>query len=146
MTPTQNEAVRLDGFAHIGIRVSSLERSCDFYRLLGFELVAGPMGPEPVAILKHPSGMELNLVLNALEDQRAAHRPNVLMDVPEKHPGFTHIALACPELDHAIEALRAVGVRISAGPVQFPHGGRAYFLRDPDANVIELHQPPSLAG
>jgi len=35
---------------------------------------------EPVAILDHPSGLELNLVLNAPR----ANEPNILMDVAEK--------------------------------------------------------------
>ncbi len=66
------------GLAHIGIRVHDLERSVRFYELLGFTKTAGPIGPEPVAILDHPSGVEVNLVLNAPN----ASEPNVLMDVP----------------------------------------------------------------
>ena len=56
-----------------------------FYELLGFTKTVGPVGPEPVAILDHPSGLEINLVLNAPD----ADEPNVLMDVPAKHPGIT---------------------------------------------------------
>ncbi len=130
----------LQGIAHIGIRVTDLQRSRTFYELLGFEFVVGPIGSEPVAILSHPSGIELNLVINASADDRGAERPNVLMDVPDKHPGFTHVALSCANLEQSVEKLRAAGVRISGGPVQFPNGGRAFFIRDPDANVIELHE------
>ncbi len=130
----------LQGIAHIGIRVSNLERSRAFYELLGFEFVMGPVGSEPVAILSHPSGIEINLVINAPEDERAAERPNALMDTEDKYPGYTHVALVCPELERSVDELRSAGVRISGGPVQFPTGGRAYFIRDPDANVIELHQ------
>ena len=61
-----------------------LERALRFYELLGFKKTAGPLGPEPVAILNHPSGVELNLILNA----PSASAPNVLMDVAEKHPGI----------------------------------------------------------
>src|SRR5262249_51193039 len=85
-------AVALTGIAHVGIRVHDLARSVRFYELLGFKKTAGPMGPEPVAILEHPSGIELNLVLNAA----VADEPNVLMDTTEKHAGITHIALLCP--------------------------------------------------
>ena len=67
-----------------------LERSVRFYELLGFTKTAGPIGPEPVAILDHPSGVEINLVLNA----RSAAEPNMLMDVPEKHAG--HHPLCAP--------------------------------------------------
>jgi lactoylglutathione lyase len=130
----------LSGIAHVGIRVSNLERSRTFYELLGFQFVMGPIGSEPVAILRHPSGIEVNLVINAATDPHGASRPNPLMDVPQKQPGFTHLALLCPDLDASVEQLRELGVRISSGPVSFPQGARGCFIRDPDANVIELHQ------
>jgi hypothetical protein len=37
--------------------------------------------------------------------------------------------------------LEREGIRPSGGPVTFPTGHRAIFLRDPDRNVIELNQP-----
>jgi lactoylglutathione lyase len=128
--------VPIQGLAHVGIRVHDLERSVRFYALLGFEKTAGPIGPEPVAILMHPSGLELNLVLNA----PSAEEPNVLMDVPERHPGITHIALLCPDIVAAKERLAAAGIALSGGPIQFMPGAKGIFVRDPDRNVIELHQ------
>src|SRR5258705_13281398 len=100
---TDSAPVPVSGLAHIGIRVHDLERSVRFYALLGFTKTAGPIGPEPVAILDHPSGVELNLVLNA----PSANEPNVLMDVPDKHPGITHFALLCPDIMTAKERLGA---------------------------------------
>jgi lactoylglutathione lyase len=132
MTPP----IAISGMAHIGIRVHDLERSLAFYALLGFTKTAGPVGPEPVAILDHPSGVELNLVLNAPE----ASEPNVLMDVPEKHPGITHVALLCPDIMAAKAELEAAGIALSGGPVEFGPRARAIFVRDPDRNVIELHE------
>lgn len=130
------EIVPLHGLAHIGIRVHDLDRSMRFYALLGFTRTAGPIGPEPVAILDHPSGVEINLVLNAPSDDE----PNVLMDVPEKHPGITHIALLCPDIRAAKERLEAAGIPISGGPQRFGPSAQGIFVRDPDRNVIELHQ------
>jgi lactoylglutathione lyase len=124
------------GLAHIGIRVHDLERSVRFYELLGFTKTAGPLGPEPVAILEHPSGVEVNLVLNA----PAASEPNILMDVLEKHPGITHFALFCPDIVAAKQRLEAAGIALSGGPVRLGPGAQAIFVRDPDRNVIELHQ------
>jgi lactoylglutathione lyase len=124
------------GLAHIGIRVHDLERSVRFYELLGFTKTAGPFGPEPVAILEHPSGLEVNLVLNAQQ----ASEPNILMDVPERHPGITHFALLCPDIGAAQQRLEAAGIALSGGPVRFGPGAQAIFVRDPDRNVIELHQ------
>ena len=136
MTSTQTAPIPILGLAHIGIRVHELERSIRFYALLGFEKTVGPIGPEPVAILEHPSGVELNLILNAPN----ASGPNVLMDVPEKHPGITHFALLCPDIMAAKQRLEAAGFALSGGPVRFPTGAQAIFIRDPDRNVIELHQ------
>jgi lactoylglutathione lyase len=126
------------GIGHVGIRVHDLTRSRAFYALLGFELTAGPMGPEPVAVLSHPAGVELNLVLNAADPSA----PNVLMDVDEKHPGYTHLALAVNDVKATQKALEAAGIAITEGPVTFPSGAVSIFVRDPDRNVVELNQPP----
>ena len=128
--------VTITGLAHIGIRVHDLARSVAFYELLGFAKTVGPVGPEPVAILDHPSGVEINLVLNA-PDPAA---PNILMDGPDKHPGITHIALLVPDLEAARATLEAAGISLSGGPIQFTPTARGFFVRDPDRNVIELHQ------
>lgn len=131
-----NPLIRVTGLAHVGIRVHDLERSVQFYALLGFTKTAGPVGPEPVAILEHPCGLEVNLILNAPRAETA----NVLMDGPEKHPGITHIALLCPDITEAKAQLEAAGWPISGGPVRFGPGAQGLFVRDPDRNVIELHQ------
>ena len=128
--------IPIRGIAHVGIRVHDLERSVKFYELLGFTKTAGPIGPEPVAILDHPSGVEINLILNA----PSATAPNVLMDIAEKHPGITHVALLCPDIMAAKAMLEKAGIALSGGPVRFTAKTQAIFVRDPDRNVIELHQ------
>jgi lactoylglutathione lyase len=74
---------------HLGLRVKDLDVSRAFYEQLGFEFIAGPLGPEPVAIMEHPSGVNINFILNAAPDCTE----NVLMDMPIKHTGYTHVAL-----------------------------------------------------
>ena len=125
----------ITGVAHVGIRVRDLATSRAFYEGLGFEFVAGPLGPEPAAILAHPSGAVINFILNA----SSGSSENVLMDVPVKHPGYTHVALAVSDVDAAQRELESLGVRITEGPIEFP-GARAIFVRDPDGNVIEFNQ------
>jgi lactoylglutathione lyase len=136
VTEQERKPITIAGLAHIGVRVHDLERSVAFYELLGFRKTAGPIGPEPVAILDHPSGVEINLVLNAPK----AHEPNILMDVAEKHPGVTHFALLCPDILAAKAKLEAAGFPLSGGPIRFETGTQAIFVRDPDRNVIELDQ------
>jgi lactoylglutathione lyase len=128
----------ITGLAHIGIRVHDLARSRQFYEMLGFHFVMGPVGPEPVAILAHPSGVVINLILNAPE----ATAPNILMDVEEKHPGYTHIALAVRDVGAVQALLESVGITLTGGPIQFPGGAKSIFVRDPDRNVIEFNQEP----
>lgn len=136
MTKNQIATVPISGLAHIGVRVHEMERSVRFYALLGFEKTAGPIGPEPVAILSHPSGVELNLILNAPD----ASAPNILMDVPDKHPGITHFALLCDDIMSAKARLEAAGIALSGGPMRLGQSALAIFVRDPDRNVVELHQ------
>ena len=97
------------GIAHVGIRVHHMDRARAFYDLLGFEFIVGPVGPEPVAILRHPCGIELNLILNGTE----AREPNVLMDVPVKHAGYTHVALAIRSIEEALKLMEDNGHAIS---------------------------------
>ena len=55
---------------HLGLRVKDLDVSRDFYEKLGFIFLAGPVGPEPVAIMEHPSGVNINFILNKNLTQR----------------------------------------------------------------------------
>jgi len=120
---------------HIGVRVRDLERAMKFYGMLGFEL-EHKAANDAVAVVRNAHGVELNLVYNANDDRGGK---NVLMDVGEKYPGYTHVALRVSSIKAAIEALRENGVRITQGPVSFGRDGHvSVFVRDPDLNVIEL--------
>jgi len=123
---------------HLGIRVHSLAVSRAFYEQLGFEFLVGPVGPEPVAIMEHACGVNINFILNAA----AATDINVLMDVPVKAAGYTHVALEVNDMDAVVTQLNLLKIEITEGPVVFPTGSST-FIRDPDRNVIEFHQPKS---
>jgi lactoylglutathione lyase len=122
---------------HVGLRVRDLDVTRAFYEKLGFEFIVGPIGPEPVAIMEHPSGININFILNASSD---ASDRNVLMDVAEKHTGFTHIALEITDLDAVQRQLSDHGFTITE-TVELPNGPVFFFIRDPDGNVIEFHKP-----
>jgi len=121
---------------HVGLRVRDMDVARKFYGQLGFEFIVGPVGPEPVAIIEHPSGVNINLILNASDD---ASQVNVLMDVPEKHTGYTHIALEITDAEEVERQIQALGIEITER-VEFG-GSRFFFIRDPDGNVIEFHKP-----
>lgn len=126
----------ITGIDHLGIRVSRLETARAFYEQLGFEFIMGPVGPEPVAIMKHPCGVVVNFILNA----DAPTDQNVLMDIPERHAGYTHVALRVSDLDTVQQHLHQLNITITEGPIDFGDGmGRSLFIRDQDRNVIEFH-------
>ena len=103
--------------------------------MLGFELVHRAKGDD-VAIIRNEHGVELNLVFNADAGNPAA---NILMDVPEKFPGYTHVALRVASIPATIAALKANHIAITQGPVSFGESGIvSAFVRDPDRNVVEL--------
>jgi lactoylglutathione lyase len=120
---------------HLGLRVKDLNTSRAFYEKLGFIFIAGPVGPEPVAIMEHPSGVNINFILNA----NLECRENILMDSPKKYTGYTHVALEVTNAASALKSIEALGITIT-GEVEF-EGAKFFFIRDPDYNVIEFHQP-----
>ena len=79
----------------------------DLCEKLGFEFIAGPIGPEPVAIMEHPSGVNINFILNTSDN---AVSDNILMDYSEKHAGFTHIALEITDPDQVEKHLESLGI------------------------------------
>ncbi len=122
---------------HIGLRVTDLSITRAFYEKLGFDFIIGPVGPEPVAIMEHPCGVNINFILNAPKGETL----NVLMDVPQKHTGYTHVALEVTDLQATQQYLESIDYKITEGPVVLPDGGAFIFIRDPDDNVIEFHKP-----
>ena len=128
---------QIKGINHIGLRVRSLETARAFYEQLGFEFIVGPIGPEPVAVMEHPSGININFILNTTSH---ASTSNVLMDLSEKHTGYTHIALEIDDLEIVQRQLAAREIPITE-TVELPDGTVFFFVRDPDGNVIEFHKP-----
>ena len=125
--------LNIESVNHIGIRVSDKTRSVSFYEDLGFQFSsdAGFEQGHPI-IMKHPSGV----VLNLLGPARDWDGKNILMDVDEKYPGYTHIALTVSSLAVAKEFMKTNGIEITGS---FSFGSMsAIFIRDPDRNVIEL--------
>lgn len=120
---------------HIGIRVADIERAMRFYGLFGFVL-EHRAGNDAVVVMKNRHGVELNLVYNANDDNGGR---NILMDVPPKYAGYTHVAFGVASIADTIAMLRENAITITQGPVSFGRDGHvSVFVRDPDRNVIEL--------
>lgn len=125
--------VDFESVNHVGIRVSDKGRSIDFYKSLGFELLSdtGFEQGHPM-IMKHPSGV----VLNLLGPATTSIGENILMDVEAKYSGITHVALTAASLPEAAEFVERSGIAVT-GSFRFGKLS-AFFIRDPDRNVIEL--------
>ncbi len=124
------------GINHVGIRVKNLDTARAFYERLGFIFIVGPIGAEPVAIMEHPSGVNINFILNADTNIK----DNILMDVTERYPGYTHMALDVTDIKSVQNTIEKPGIHITEGPLTLPDGGTMFFIRDQDNNVIEFHQ------
>ena len=129
------DTIAIERVDHIGIRVRHLERALAFYRVLGFELAHRATGDD-VAIVRNEHGVELNLIFNANAGDPDA---NILMDIRDKFPGYTHMALRVASIPATLTALEANDIAITQGPVSFGEKGHvSVFVRDPDRNIIEL--------
>ena len=127
--------INIQQFDHLGIRITDRDRALKFYEALGFKiLIEVDFGA--VIVIKNDNGVEINLVVNGVDLNDGK---NILMDVPEKHPGLTHVALRVESIIEAMKTLEENDIAISQGPVTFGGDGHvSVFIRDPDRNTIEL--------
>ncbi len=127
--------INIELIDHLGIRITERDRALTFYKVLGFEVLT-EVDFDAVIVIKNANQVELNLVVNG-EDLTGGK--NILMDVPEKHPGLTHVALRVSSIVDTIKTLNDNDIKINQGPVTFGKDGHvSVFVRDPDRNTIEL--------
>ncbi len=127
--------ITIDGVDHIGIRVADLDRATAFYKLFGFEVLRAGKNDD-VMVIKNSQDVEINLIYNA---NNTNDDKNILMDVPDKFPGYTHVAFRVSSIANTVAALNENAIEITQGPVTFGEDGHvSVFLRDPDRNTIEL--------
>jgi lactoylglutathione lyase len=130
-----NNELTIERVDHIGIRVTEVERAMKFYGALGFKLKY-EVPYDAVVIIENDAGVEINLITNGIDTD---DRGNILMDIPSKYSGYTHIALHVASLKACLSTLKANDIAITQGPVQFGDDDKAsVFVRDPDRTVIEL--------
>jgi len=129
------KTIDVRGVDHIGIRVKDAATAMRFYGVLGFAFVS-KAPDDDVTIIRNRQGVEINLIHNS-NDANAGK--NILMDVPVKYPGYTHVALRVASVADTVAALKDAGIVITQGPVKFGEDGNvSVFVRDPDRNVVEL--------
>jgi methylmalonyl-CoA/ethylmalonyl-CoA epimerase len=118
-------AARID---HIGIAVESLDEALEFYRgAVGIEskgLVAVPQEKVRVAML--PAGEPRIELLEATSDDSPIAR-----FIAKRGEGLHHIAIKVPDLDAAVERLKAAGSRLVTEQVQTGAEGYRYVFVHP---------------
>ncbi|MEM8716525.1 MAG: VOC family protein [Cyanobacteria bacterium P01_G01_bin.4] len=124
---------------HVGIRVMDADKSIQFYTTLGFQATRKDY-EEQVFVVKHPSGIEINLIAHGDND---FDKQKILMDVEERYPGYTHYAIEVKSVVDAKAFFESIDIKISGGPVTFGDGKTSIFIRDPDLNVIEFTELPA---
>lgn len=123
----------LTGLAHIGVRVSDMQRSLKFYvNELGFELTH---------LYERPGGTQLGFVQAGTCIIELIYSPNV--DVAALTPGqVDHICLECDDI--AVYMARLEGKVEVVSPIgEMPDimgGTRNVFFKGPDGERIELFQ------
>ena len=126
--------IAIEKVDHLGIRITDRTRALAFYATLGFR-IEHEVEFDAVIIIKNAANVELNLIVNGVDNTGGK---NILMDVPDKHPGLTHVAFRVADIRATIAALKENDIKITQGPVTFGDGHVSVFVRDPDRNVIEL--------
>ena len=127
--------MKITAYDHIGLRVTDRARSMTFYEALGFYLDEEHSTQTALEIINE-AGVRLNLILNG---QPTPERDNILLDRPQKWPGYTHAAFIVERLSQVLEWAAKEKIAITEGPVDW---GRRLtcFLRDPDSNVLEFNE------
>ncbi len=127
--------INIEQFDHVGIRITDRDRAVKYYEALGFKILI-EVDFDAVIVMKNDNGVEINLVVNGIDLNDGK---NILMDVPEKHTGFTHVALRVESIIETLKTLEKNNIAISQGPVTFGGDGHvSVFVRDPDRNTLEF--------
>lgn len=150
------------GVASVGITVSDLDRSVDFYtKVLSFEKVSeGETAGEDNEHLEGVFGLHtrtarirLGSEFIELTEYLAPRGRAVPADSRANDRWFQHIAIITSDMDRAYRWLRENKVQhASSGPQRLPDwnknagGIRAFYFRDPDGHFLEILAFPADKG
>ena len=146
----------------VGITVSDMDRSVDFYRsVLSFEPVSDvEVAGEDIERLTGVFGARIRIVrlrlgteaIELIQYLAPEGRP-IPADSRSNDRWFQHVAIITGDMDAAYARLRAAKVRhASTGPQTLPAwnpnagGIRAFYFKDPDGNPLEILQFPPDKG
>jgi lactoylglutathione lyase len=130
--------LRLKGLDHVGLKVTDLDKSLEFYRRLGLAVVrtSGNTEGERFAVLQVGS-QELNIFSH----------PELVSARTEQSAGMDHFCFTvdAASVEDVMADLRQAGIQIVKGPEK-RRDGVALFVQDPDAARVELQLKSSTAA
>ena len=124
---------------HLGIAVKSLARAKKFYEQLGVEVLAEETIPhEKVKVAMVPLGE------SRIELLEATSADSVIAKFIEKRgEGLHHVAIHVPDINRAVEQLKATGTRFVSEEIKIGAGGHLYVFVHPSSTggvLLELVQ------
>lgn len=110
------------GLHHVAIetRRADIDACCDFFALLGFSRVPVPEGLIDIAVWVQRDRLQVHLLF--------AETPVI--------PPDGHLAVACPDFEETVAALRTAGHRVE--PRRAHWGSPRVFAWDPAGHVVEV--------
>jgi catechol 2,3-dioxygenase-like lactoylglutathione lyase family enzyme len=117
--------------AHTALRVHDLQRSLEFYGLLGIH---------EAFRLNHEDGSLMLVYLHVGADRFLELFPGGAAPDPATDGSFMHLCLRSDDLHNDVETLRGKGVTIDRGPSMGLDRNWQAWIADPDGNAIELMQ------
>jgi glyoxylase I family protein len=128
--------IEIRAFSHVGLTVTDLDRSLDFYtQVLGFAVRFEARGERWSRV-----GLGVDELTLELFSPHPVGQPLEPVDMLYPGPyGRPKIALTVGDVDAAHQALAARGVPV-LGPVFATGVSKLIFVLDPDGTLIQLHQ------
>jgi methylmalonyl-CoA epimerase len=124
---------------HLGIAVKSLAQARKFYELLGLQVA-----DEEVVEHEKVRVAMITVGESRIELLEPTGPDSVIAKFLEKRgEGLHHLALHVPDLSHAVETLKASGMRLISDEIKIGAGGHLYVFVHPSSTggvLLELCQ------
>ena len=121
----------ISDIGHTAFACHDLDKTLQFYGLLGIR---------EAFRLNHDDGRVMLIYLHVAGDRFIEVFPGGSPPDPNRRGSYMHLCLLTDDLHSAVEQLRGQGVAIEREPLLGLDGNWQAWLRDPDANAIELMQ------
>jgi catechol 2,3-dioxygenase-like lactoylglutathione lyase family enzyme len=134
-------SLNIKGIQHIGIPVTDIDRSCDFYQNLGFSVAYATTFQNRNFDLRMAMLVNENLTIEVYE-----FPPSRKKEIIDRSDGFIdHVALNVTNIEETYKEIKSRGLEIleENPPVFLPfweHGVKFFTIRGPDGEKIEFNQ------